>query len=286
MMKSDKTLKTNECVTYNSDKEEKAKYVYYTDGTCSIRIPWNQEPPDGFVRGRIKRKFTDEERVSFVSKVRATKQERYGDANYNNVEQNKKTKLIRYGQETYNNREKSKNSCMERYGVSNPSKSPDVRVKISNALQGHYTSESTKKKISDACIGRPVTQETVEKGNATKRRNKSFNTSKAEENLYLQLCEEYGVQDVERNYSDSRYPFKCDFYIKSIDLFIELNRHWTHGKHPYNSDSANDQKILLEWKEKAKYSKFYQQAIYVWTVLDVHKIQVAKENNLNYKLIY
>ena len=28
MMKSDKTLKTNECVTYNSDKEEKAKYVY------------------------------------------------------------------------------------------------------------------------------------------------------------------------------------------------------------------------------------------------------------------
>ena len=29
-----------------------------------------------------------------------------------------------------------------------------------------------------------------------------------------------------------RYPFACDFYISSLDLFIECNYHWTHGGKP------------------------------------------------------
>lgn len=58
----------------------------------------------------------------------------------------------------------------------------------------------------------------------TKKKNHTFNTSKPEEEYYKMLCDKYGEQDVERNYNkDSRYPFLCDFYIKSLDLFIECN---------------------------------------------------------------
>ena len=45
-------------------------------------------------------------------------------------------------------------------------------------------------------------------------------------------------------------------------------------------------KKLNKWKEKAKTSKFYQTAIYVWTDLDVRKRECAKKNNLNFEVIY
>ena len=31
---------------------------------------------------------------------------------------------------------------------------------------------------------------------------------------------------------DGRYPYYCDFYIPSEDLFIELNAHPSHGSKP------------------------------------------------------
>ena len=40
------------------------------------------------------------------------------------------------------------------------------------------------------------------------------------------------------------------------------------------------------WQEKAKTSQFYANAIKTWTERDVEKQRVAKENNLNCKIIY
>lgn len=120
----------------------------------------------------------------------------------------------------------------------------------------------------------------------TKSKNNSFNTSKPEENYYLYLCERYGVENVLRQYRDSRYPFNCDFYIRSEDLFIELNLSWTHNDHPFDSSNPDDIRLLKRWQEKAKESEYYKNAIYTWTQLDVKKQQVAKDNNLNYKMIY
>ena len=56
--------------------------------------------------------------------------------------------------------------------------------------------------------------------------------------------------DVIRQYKCDRYPFACDFYIPSIDTFIECQYSWTHGYHPYNSDSKEDQDRLNELKSK------------------------------------
>ena len=41
-----------------------------------------------------------------------------------------------------------------------------------------------------------------------------------------------------------------------------------------------------QWQEKAETSAYYKNAIYTWTDLDVRKQKCAKENNLNYKVIY
>ena len=139
----------------------------------------------------------------------------------------------------------------------------------------------------NATLSETQRRERTEKAQETKRIRNTLNTSEQENVFYSQLCEKYGQENVLRQYRDKvRYPFRCDFYIKSEDLFIELNAHWTHGGRPWNPDDPECQKQLAIWQEKAKVSKFYQEAILTWTVRDVKKAQTAKENNLNYKIVY
>lgn len=120
----------------------------------------------------------------------------------------------------------------------------------------------------------------------TMKERGNYTSSKPENQAYEELVSKYGKDDVIRQYRDERYPFACDFYIKSKDLFIELNAHWSHGCKPYDENDKECQDRLKVWQEKAKTSKFYQQAIYTWTDLDVRKRKCAKDNNLNYLTIY
>ena len=83
-----------------------------------------------------------------------------------------------------------------------------------------------------------------------------------------------------RQYKSDEYPFCCDFYIPSINLYIECNFSWTHGGHSYDKDNEEDQLILEKWKEKN--TKYYDNAINTWTIRDVRKRNIAKQNNLNY----
>lgn len=120
----------------------------------------------------------------------------------------------------------------------------------------------------------------------TKDKNNSFNTSRIEEKFYNYLRTVFEESDIFRQYLDDRYPFYCDFYIKSLDLFIELNISWTHGGHSFDADNINDQKQLLYWQQRALKSAYYQNAITTWTIRDVKKMAAAKMNNLNYKIYW
>ena len=82
-------------------------------------------------------------------------------------------------------------------------------------------------------------------------------------------------------YKSEKYPFNCDFYIPSLDLYIEFQGHWTHGNRPYKN-TEGDNTIVNRWKEKAKKSKFYKNAIETWTIRDPKKRNMAIENNLNW----
>ena len=106
-------------------------------------------------------------------------------------------------------------------------------------------------------------------------------SSKCEIQFYKYLISKYDYDDILPQYMDiDRYPFACDFYIKSLDLFIEINGMWTHGGHPFDENNDEDMKKLTIWRTKN--TKFYNQAIYVWTDLDVRKRNIAKKNKLNY----
>lgn len=126
----------------------------------------------------------------------------------------------------------------------------------------------------------------LNKVNIKKKENNSFNTSSTETNVYTYLLTKFNSDDIFREYSDPRYPYRRDFYVKSKDLFIELNLHWSHGGHLFDIDNEKDLQTLCIWKEKASISDFYANAIQTWTVRDINKYQCALKNKLNYLVVY
>lgn len=177
--------------------------------------------------------------------------------------------------------EKSKHTKVERYG--------NAYGKDNNMTEEHKRKIglNTTKKLTGYKFPDDEREIKTKKTYETKKKNNSFNTSTPEEQYYKQLKEQYKGKTIYRQYKDKeRYPFYCDFYIVEDDLFIEINAHWSHGGHPFDPNNRDDLNILNEWKEKAKVSQFYKNAIETWTVRDVKKQECARKNKLNYKVIY
>lgn len=199
------------------------------------------------------------------------------------IEKSKDTKEKKYGSRGYNNREKARITCVERYGVDNPKKNEDIKRKSEETCMKRYGVRCPTQMRS--VVEYTHTKECIARQNNTKRKNHTFNTSSIEEFLYKELLKKFEVNDVIRQYNDKeRYPYNCDFYIPSIDTFIELNAHWTHGGHPYNPESIEDQEKVKEWK--SKHTRYYDNAIRTWTMSDVKKRETAKKNKLRYVEIF
>lgn len=173
----------------------------------------------------------------------------------------KETKLKNHGNENWCNTEKIKRTMLKNWGVDNYTKSQDYKNLYKNK-------EFVRKKIN--------------KSYDTKKKNNSFHISKPEFDIYQKLLNKFS--DTIHHYKDNRYPFECDFYIPSKDLFIELNFHWTHGKEPFDKNNKNHLKILEKWK--LKNSKFYKTAEEVWTIRDPLKLKTFLDNKLNFKIFY
>lgn len=110
-------------------------------------------------------------------------------------------------------------------------------------------------------------------------------TSKPENDYYEYLISLFGKDDVIRWYADdSRYPFECDFYIKSQDLFIECNFYPLHGDHPFNADDPKDIEFLEDLRSIN--DNWSNGIIDVWATRDPMKAKIAKENGLNYIQVY
>lgn len=175
-------------------------------------------------------------------------------------------------------KEKIKQTNIQRYGVDNVYKSDIIKERIKNTLLERYGVENIHNAPHIVKYWKEHEREIVSKRNKTKLKNHTFNTSKPENECYLFLKNKFNI--VKRQYKSREYPFFCDFYIEDINLYIELNSHWTHGPHPFDSNSIEDNNLLNYWKSKN--NQFYNNAIKTWVINDVKKRNKAKENNLNF----
>lgn len=177
-------------------------------------------------------------------------------------------------------------TCRKNFGVDYPFQSKEIKeksYKTSLEKYGVPLWSMTKEGILNS-HSKKANQKRVN----TFLKNKSYIKSKTENLAFLYLSLEY--PDIIRQYYDKeRYPYKCDFYIPCLDLFIELNNSQYHHFHAFDKTNESDInefnriKKLSEEKHKISDKKNqYDNIIYTWTILDPEKRKVAKENNINF----
>lgn len=273
---------------------------------------------------RTKLERYDDENYNNQEKIKQTKLERHGDENYNNKEQIRDTQFALYGGYAFNDKEKYEATMLKNHNCRHNWSSDDPKLngretmyKNAGSKEQHYknvlmkgrqtrlelygdefysNTEQAQKTMLEK-FGVPYYMMTSEfrsitsssdvraKAIETRRENGTFNTSNPEVIVKQLLEEHFGSSDVLTEFNkDPRYPYHCDFYIKSLDLFIELNLFPTHGLHPFDSANADDLRILSLLE--ANKTEWNSNCIDVWTVRDVAKFNSAKENNLNYITLY
>ena len=169
-------------------------------------------------------------------------------------------------------REKIKQTNIQKYGVDNPLKNKEIREKIKQTNIQKYG------------VDNPLKNKEIWKKSQDNRQISS--KSKLENNFLNYLKLKYEPDDIITQYKSKEYPYYCDFYIKSINLYIEIQGHWTHNDHPFDINNLNDQLIMDIWRTKSLSDKYYKNALNTWTIKDVEKRNTAIQNNLNYLEIF
>lgn len=163
--------------------------------------------------------------------------------------------------------------------------SKDVQNKYKETMLLKYNVDNSLKmnKTQERAHTKEASQKQVKNRIANWLNNNTLPESKAEKDFYLFLCTLFSKDDIYRQYNEERYPYYCDFYIKSLDLFIELNLFGTHLGKLFNPNDKND---LLYLKElETADSKFKNSCAKVW-LFDRKKYDLAIKNNLNYRVCY
>lgn len=197
-------------------------------------------------------------------------------------------------------------TCYDKYGVEYWSQTDDAKLILSQScifrnkdtiVKAHSPKANEKRRqtlLSKYGVDHPLKLESAQQNkNSAEARRKAWktahangNSSSVEDKFEAKLNELGYIKDKDyfREYKSSVYPFSCDFYIPKKDLYIELNIHWTHGYHVYDESNEQDIRQLRKWQSKD--SAFYKKAIEVWTIKDPLKFKTAKDNNLNYVVLW
>lgn len=243
--------------------------------------------------------------ASVVAKALATRVERYGEDWMSEdgvlAERRRATMVRRYGVpyagQMPDFMEKLVKASREKYGTDFPAQNPDVAAKTMCTCEAVYgvpyvfQSEAVRAKAVETSRRKygtdyPVQSQAVkDRIFRTKTERGTFSTSEPERELGERLAAVFGDDDVLAQYNDdARYSFHCDFYVKSRDMFIELNGYWSHGPHWYGESPSEDEALLAKYRNRTgpQYAMFEA----VWTGSDVKKRETAKQNNLNYVVFW
>ena len=236
----------------------------------------------------------------------------------------KQTNLERYGVDCVlkldSTKEKAKSTSLQKYGTEYPSQSKEFQDKVKATNRKKYgcdyglQSDVIKQKSIDTCLkkyGKEYYAQSHDfknkfedeefvrnaklkeyKTRKSKYSGNAFNSSNSEKLLLKCLSEKY--PDLIYQYFDTnRYPFNCDFYIPSLDLFIEYHGSHFHGGKMFDCTDEKDLNKLNELIEKSEIKhqqsdkvNQYDMIIYTWTDLDVRKREYMIKNNLNFLIYY
>lgn len=209
---------------------------------------------------------------------------------------------------------KRTNTLIERYGVEHPNQNPEILAKmqkqlaatnmerygVPNAMQfPAFAAKSSANRqmsmLNKYGFGNSVEIKDIrDRIFMSRRDNNTLNTSRPEDALGDLLRDRFGENDVIRNVVvDDRYPYHVDFYIKSMDLFIEMNGDRCHYTHWFDETNLDDLANLKKWtdgmiriEEESGRNSRYRQFIKTWTISDVAKRNSAKKNKLNYLVLW
>ena len=249
------------------------KLYYHTCGndTCIYKRKGNGPKETCIQKYGVENQF---QRKEIKEKIKETNLQKYGCISHTqNIEwktKEIKNNIQKYGVENHFQRkeikEKIKEQNIKKYGVDHYSKT--------NESKQHMSLIASSKDFQ-------------EKRNNTLLKNNTWRSSKDEQYIYNELIKYFN--DIKQQYSSDVYPFASDFYISSLNLYIEYQGSDLHGFHPF-TNSEKDKIELEKLKQKSEIIKQktgknksrYDNRIYTWTDLDVRKRKIAKENNLNF----
>jgi hypothetical protein len=214
-------------------------------------------------------------------------------------EEKKQTCLKHFGCESHNSaqsvKETKRNICKEKYGVENPfqveaikndirlsllqkfgveytSQVPESRIKARETSLKHWGFENPrqspiiKEKSRQTCFERYGEDNSWKKQHETKKRLKIYSKSKVEDLLYESLIQKFGCDDVERQVliSHENRSWAIDFYIKSINTYVQMDGVYWHGlDRPLEvikeSQGPRDKSIYQVWHNDCYQDKWFHE---------------------------
>lgn len=259
---------------YNCITKEQLEQLYIKANLPREEVAKKLNVPEYVVKRKCQKFGIKKSSDLHVQNIRKACLEKYGVINGGGapeiLEKIKETNRKKFGSDWYlqtDDYKRKTKETLEQYGVTNVFQLKEVKDKIKQTNLERYGVEYNMQN-----------KEVRNKVDITKRKNSTFNTSKPEQEIKRLLEEKFS--DVQYQYKSEKYPFNCDFYIPELDLYIEFQGTWTHGKHPF-SESVEDLETLDKWKTESITSEFYKNAIEVWTIKDVEKRKIALQNNIN-----
>lgn len=198
-------------------------------------------------------------------------------------------------------------TIFDKYGVWNVSQSEEIKQKKIDTCRKNYGVDYNLQRKET--IAKTHSDEIIKKQSESRKKTlkqkygvensyliedvvrRTYDATKSKSEQYFEgKLKEFDI-DFIAQFKDEKYPYYCDFFLPKYDCYIELNIYWLHRKHWFNSKNTNDLKTIEEIKNKVESSsgetsKFYKRCIEVWTEVDLEKREVARKNNLNYKVFW
>lgn len=169
------------------------------------------------------------------AKRRATSLKKFGSVSPMQVEEHKKLR---------------RKNNVEKYGVENVIQIAAVKTKRIETFMKRYGVKSAL--AIPEVYARVNWQEAVRKNHESMKRNNSYRKSKAEDRMHELLVELFGVNDIERQHKPIGTNWPIDFYVKSIDVWIQVDGVYWHGldrplEEHIKSGSPRSESIIGKW---------------------------------------